>query len=112
PTPVISCAPLISAALTSDGLGFTPALLFFQNCVKSAAAPAICGAECDVPVLQRCTESILPNSASVPERPPVTAVPGAVMSGLMRPSAAGPRLEELLRSSMLSAKDERSVRLS
>src|SRR6185295_15397739 len=35
--------------------------------------------------------------------PPVTCVPGAMISGLMRPSAVGPRLEKLMTSLALSA---------
>ncbi|MBK7706600.1 MAG: hypothetical protein IPJ30_12695 [Acidobacteria bacterium] len=50
--PFISCPVLMTDALISAGLGFTPLLLFFQNWVNSAAALATCGAvACDVPVL-------------------------------------------------------------
>ena len=51
--PVMSVVLLISAALTSAGLGFTPPCPFFQKFTNSAAAPATFGAACDVPSLHR-----------------------------------------------------------
>src|SRR5687767_14375745 len=88
----------------SAGLGSAPALFAFQNCVKSAAAPAICGAACDVPVLYAWFGSKqLETEPQLPAREPLMTVPGAGMSGLRRPSAAGPRLELLRKSSILSA---------
>jgi hypothetical protein len=100
------------AAFITAGLGLAPPNEFFQNCVNNAAAPATCGAACEVPELQLTFASTWPLTLPpVPERDPVITVPGAVMSGLTRPSDVGPRLEVLFKSSMLFAPALISVRI-
>src|SRR5262245_41467863 len=102
-------------------LGFTPSVLKWR-CRTSAAAPAISGVECEVPLdavvhcwppgqklvgpAQTPLASKQPSAepsglagglARCPaawETPPETCEPAATRSGLMRPSSQGPREEK------------------
>src|SRR5262245_35822987 len=111
--------------------GVAPVVLI-NHCRAIRAPPAIIGAACEVP-LEAVVQPWEGGQKSVPgppqtplavkqtsgepvgfaggsarwpgdwNRPPVRCVPGATRSGLLRPSAQGPRAEVFLRSLALSA---------
>ena len=128
PTPFIYLAEFIRYALVIAVLGGVR-LWFMKHCRSSANEPELPGVEWLVPdeVVKNCwligknmpearpqTPPPSKQEIALPvvlgkggglfwATPPVMCVPGAEMSGFLRPSVQGPRLEKLMMSFALSA---------
>src|ERR1017187_10513897 len=94
-----SSAELISAALTSAGDGTALVCVLLENCTNPAAAPAACGPDMLVPPMNTYKSSIAVHAiaasfGAADDAAEAIQLPGATKSGLMRPSAHGPRLEK------------------